>query len=78
VRVFLLVVFYLIASIVHVLVGGDVARLKHHFVITNEDVIACTSVLDDIKYQFFKLSRDRKRIKLLKKWISKIVIKKEP
>jgi len=40
---------------------GGVATMKHHLDGTNEDVIACTYVPDDIKNMFMKLLEDKEK-----------------
>jgi len=40
---------------------GGVAKINHHLAGTKENVIACTSVSDDIKDMFMKLLEDKEK-----------------
>ncbi|KAJ1400152.1 hypothetical protein SESBI_29712 [Sesbania bispinosa] len=42
---------------------GGIARMKHHFSGTRENVAACTSVPDEVKKMFVKLLQDRQKAK---------------
>jgi len=42
---------------------GGVARMKHHLVGTKENVIACTSVPNDVRGMFLKLLEDKEKMK---------------
>lgn len=58
---------------------GGVARMKHHLAGTKENVIACTSVPDDVREMFLKLLEDKEKIKEANRvdYFEEVDIKKE-